>query len=98
MGGDRIPSIFDRLRDDPEKAAEKLLRWAQEAYMAEFKRLDGIAVFVVNSAYGVFLKRMASAWLHADPWNKRILRQAWERLVKKYDIAGEYERSALEGG
>ena len=90
--GDPIPSQLDLLRDEPEKAVEEFFRFAQESYKAEFERLDEIAFFVSYRRYGDFLKAVALAWRMADPWNKRILRPAWERLVKKYDIDGDYER------
>ena len=60
-------------------------------YVAEFGRLDDVARAVVYSSHGDFLKSFANAWLRADMWNKRILREAWERLVEKYDLVRDLE-------
>ena len=51
---------------------------------------DEIARFVLNSEHGSFLKKMADAWLHADPENKEILRGAWAEIIVKYDLNVEY--------
>ena len=60
-------------------------------YVAEFGRLDDVALAVVYGRRGDFLKSFANAWLRADPWNKRILREAWERLIEKYELVRDLE-------
>lgn len=64
---------------------------AEEKYQAEVKRLDDIALTVVNSDRGYFERTLADAWMHADKANKRILKPAWEGIVTKYDLAKEAE-------
>lgn len=54
---------------------------------------DEIARFVLNSEHGSFLKKMADAWLHADPENKTILRGAWAEIIVKHDLNAEYVQS-----
>ena len=69
-------------------------------YATEFGRLDDVARAVVYGSRGSFLKAFANAWLRADPFNKRILREAWDRLVEKYDLVRDLEldraRMAME--
>uniref|UniRef100_A0A6M3JHB1 Uncharacterized protein n=1 Tax=viral metagenome TaxID=1070528 RepID=A0A6M3JHB1_9ZZZZ len=55
-------------------------------YTAEFGRLDDVARAIVYGSRGSFLKAFANAWLRADPFNKRILREAWEEIIEKYDL------------
>ena len=54
---------------------------------------DEIARFVLKSEHGGFLKKMADAWLQADPENKAILRGAWAEIIVKYDLNVEYVQS-----
>ena len=65
---------------------DEALKRAQEAWLDEFELLDNIAVRVVHSRHGAFLKKFAAAWLHADAFNKRIIRVAWVLLIEKYDL------------
>ena len=53
--------------------------------------MHAIAVYVVSSSHGDFLRTFADAYLRADQGNERILRPAWLVLVDKYDLDGEYE-------
>lgn len=55
--------------------------------------LREIAVHVYNSDHGDFLKAFADAYTRADPYNERILRQAWLTLIQKYGLEEEYERA-----
>ena len=52
--------------------------------------LQIIAVEVVNSNHGDFLKHFANAWLKTDRANKVILKPAWLMLVNKYQLEEEY--------
>ena len=54
------------------------------------KRLREIAVHVVNSKHGDFLRVFADAYQRADRENEAILRDAWIRLVLKYGLDAEY--------
>lgn len=56
----------------------------------DIQDLDKIAVNVVESLHGDFLKQLARTWLHADPFNKEILREAWETIIKKYKLDKEF--------
>lgn len=56
----------------------------------EIEQLNHIAVEVINSDHGAFLKAMAGAWIRADPENREILKEAWERLIKKYRLDEEF--------
>ena len=53
--------------------------------------MHAIAVHVVNSQHGDFLRTFADAYLRADQENEKILRPAWLALVDKYDLDPEYE-------
>lgn len=56
-------------------------------------KLNEIAVNVVKSSRGSFLKAFADAWLKADPENKDILRPAWIVIIDKYQLDQEYEET-----
>jgi len=47
----------------------------------------------MHSNHGGFLKTFAEAYLRADMENKEILKEAWERLIVKYELAEEYKKS-----
>lgn len=64
---------------------------AQKIYLDDLQRMNEIAVNVYNSKRGSFLKAMADTWLRADPFNKRILRQAWQAFIVKYSLDEEAE-------
>ena len=53
--------------------------------------MHAIAVRVVNSQHGGFLRTFADAYLRADQENERILRPAWLVLVDKYGLDEECE-------
>ena len=72
-----------------------LLRRARAAYVAEFLRLDEIALAVFGGRRGSFLRKYADAWLHADAWNKRLMRPVWESLIKKYGLEEDPEGTAV---
>ena len=71
--------------------SEDPLKAAQAMWEAEFGHLDDVARAVLFSRRGQFLVTFAQAWLRADAFNKRILRGAWESLIKKYDLEEEAE-------
>ena len=48
--------------------------------------LDAVAVRILQSRHGSFIKAFADAWLKADPYNKGILKTAWITLIEKYDL------------
>lgn len=48
--------------------------------------LDTVAIRILQSRHGSFLKAFADAWLKADPYNKGILKTAWLALIEKYDL------------
>ena len=48
--------------------------------------LDTVALRILQSRHGSFLKAFADAWLKADPYNKGILKTAWLALIEKYDL------------
>ena len=50
-----------------------------------------IAVNVVHSDHGSFLRTFADAYLKADQENEKILRPAWLVLIDKYKLDKEYE-------
>ncbi|MBA7474963.1 hypothetical protein ES707_10326 [subsurface metagenome] len=56
----------------------------------KFEVLDIIAVEVLNSNHGDFLKCFAGAWQRADLSNKRILLEPWKQLISKYKFREEY--------
>lgn len=62
-----------------------------ETYQADVKRLNEIAIHVVHSDHGSFLRSLAEAWLRADSFNKRILMPAWAVIVVKYSLDEEAE-------
>lgn len=53
------------------------------------ERLHEIAVCVVNSKHGDFLKSFADAYLRADQANEAILRDTWTVLIQKYSLDEE---------
>ena len=59
---------------------------AEAEYQATVTRLHDIAVDVLSSHRGSFVKALAVAWLRADPSNRRILREAWEAIITKYGL------------
>ncbi len=54
------------------------------------KRLHKIAIHVVNSNHGSFLKVFADAYLRADRDNERILHDVWISLISKYNLDKEF--------
>ena len=66
-----------------------IIKRAQEDWEAEFGLMDRIAHHVLHSPHGAFLRKFADAWLHADAFNKRIIRFAWRGLIDKYDLEDE---------
>jgi len=73
----------------------EVLRRARASYVAEFLRLDEIALAVFGGHRGGFIRRYADAWLHADAWNKRLMRPVWESLIRKYDLEENPEGTAV---
>ena len=65
---------------------------AEEGYQADVELLNEIAVHVVDSDHGSFLKALADAWLRADPFNKRILRPAVKAIAVKYALEEEVRK------
>lgn len=66
-----------------------LLLQARASYVAEFLRLDDIAVDVYHGRRGGFIRKYADAWLHADAYNKRLMKPAWESFIRKYGLEEE---------
>lgn len=69
-------------RDRIVRALEK----TRASHLAEFGRLDMIAVDVTQGNRGGFLIKYSAAWLHADAWNKRLMRPVWEAFIRKYGL------------
>ena len=69
-----------------EKTIERALLLAQASYASEFNRLDELAVDVFHGRRGAFIRKYADAWLHADVWNKRLMRPVWEAFIRKYGL------------
>jgi len=72
-------------KENVEKV-EEALRQARVSFLEEFERLCAIAVDVFNGRRGSFLKKYADAFLHADPYNKRLMRPVWEAFIRKYNL------------
>jgi len=72
-------------KENAKKIQESLAR-AQASWLSEFGRLDELAVDVFYGRRGGFLIKYADAWLHADAWNKRLMRPVWEAFIRKYDL------------
>jgi len=99
-----IPSIDEYLRARLEALATgnphgesvaKVLRRARASWIAEFGRLDEIAVDVYHGRRGGFIRTYADAWLHADAYNKRLMRSAWEAFIRKYGLEEDPEGTAV---
>ena len=60
----------------------------------DLAKLSIIAVEVGNDDRGIqhgnFLKNLAYAWHIADPGNKRMMRDFWNRVCLKYKLFEEY--------
>ena len=54
--------------------------------ITDLEDLDAVALQILRSRHGNFLKAFADAWLKADPHNKGILKTAWLTLIEKYDL------------
>lgn len=72
------------------------LKRAKIAYIAEFARLDRIAVDVYHGQRCRFIRKYADAWLSADANNKRLMRSAWVELVIKYNLEVDPEGTGGE--
>lgn len=62
-----------------------------ETYHINLITLNRIATNVVHSNHGSFLKALADTWLRSDVENRAILRPAWTKIVKKYNLDKEAE-------
>ena len=72
--------------EDITRDLDKLLLRARASWLSEFGRLDDVALDVFHGHPGGFIRRYADAWLHADAWNKRLMRPVWEAFIRKYDL------------
>ena len=72
--------------DENMERIRETLELVKVHYAAEFFRLDEIAVDVYHGRRGGFLIKYADAWLHADAWNKRLMRPVWEAFIRKYGL------------
>ena len=72
--------------EDITQDLDALILRAQAAWLAEFGRLDEIAVDVYHGQRGGFIRKYADAWGHADAFNKRLMRPAWEAFIRKYNL------------
>jgi len=68
------------------KRMRDVLARARNSWTIEFGRLDEIAVDVHNGRWDGFIRKFADAWSHADAGNKRLIRHAWEALIREYDL------------
>lgn len=79
---------LERHRDGFPRArkVQEALDRARTSWIAEFGRLDEIAVDVYHGKRGGFLKKFADAWLHAEACNKRLIKPMWAALIRKYGL------------
>jgi len=75
--------------EENEKTIQKALDRAQASWIAEFGRFDEIAVDVFYGHRGRFIRKYADAWLHADAWNKRLMKPVFQALIRKYDLEAD---------
>ena len=54
--------------------------------------LDDIAMHIVESEHGIFLRKFADTWLKADPDNRALMKDAWIILIIKYGLNVEYAK------
>ena len=64
----------------------ELIDNAELLWIEEFGRLDSVALDVFHGRSSGFLTKYAAAWLHADAWNKRLMRPVWESFIRKYNL------------
>lgn len=81
-------------KENVDKYQEAINR-ARASWLAEFLRLDEIAVDVYHGRRGGFIRKYADAWLHADAYNKRLMRPAWEAFIRKYGLETDPEGTAV---
>ena len=72
--------------DAEGKTADELIKHAETLWIEEFGRLDGVALDVTHGRSTGFLTKYADAWIHADAWNKRLMRPVWESFIRKYNL------------
>lgn len=63
--------------------------------VVESAKAEIIAIEICLSNHGDFLKSIAHAFHKADRANKEIIRDAWYKLIEKYELEKEY-RDAIE--
>jgi len=81
--------------DDNMERIRETLQSVKVHYAAEFLRLDEIAVDVYHGRRGGFLIKYADAWLHADAYNKRLMKPVWQAFIRKYDLEENPEGTAV---
>lgn len=74
--------------ENARKIQEALDR-AQATWIEEFGCLDEIAVDVFHGRRGGFIRKYADTWLHADAWNKRLMKPVFQALIRKYDLEAD---------
>lgn len=96
-GLERLRAVFAgvrRLRDDVERLGGEVKVTASIVLELEdieglgpvdrawIEALDKAAIEIAGDpGKGEFMRKLAEAWLAADPANKEVLRHAWQRLV-----------------
>ena len=67
------------------------LRHLMNGQLEEFSRLDDVAGEVFKRNRSDFLVTYADAWLHADVYDKRLMRPVWESFIRKYNLLEDPE-------
>jgi len=83
--------------EENKKKVQEALERAQASWLAELGRLDEIAVDVFSGKRCEFIRTYSDAWLHADAYNKRLMRPTWLALIRKYDLEEDPEGTGGEG-
>jgi len=68
--------------------AENLIDGIISAEEDEFEILDELAEAELDRSRGEFLRHFLLCWLYADRENKKLLKPAFNQLVKKYRLRG----------
>ena len=77
-------SSRDKNRD--EISFMEALDKARKSELLEFCPLNQIAVDVFYGERSEFLKKYADAWLHADVWNKRLMKPVFQAFIRTYNL------------
>jgi len=101
MGGDRIPGPLDDAVDEETRRRELLrgkaeakelgdaLLRARDSWVAEFGRLDEIALATINTpGQSPFIIKYAQAWLAGDIYNKRLMVPVFKAFIRNAGLDG----------